>query len=129
MTDKEPILVIEDDEGLRRQLRWGLDLYDVHEAGDRKSALVALQKVSYPVITLDLGLPPDGDGVSEGFATLEEILSAHPDVKVVVVTGRDDHEHAVRAIGSGAYDFYHKPIDIEVLNLIIARPRLPALQA
>ncbi len=121
MAGKEPILIVEDDEGLRRQLRWGLDVYDVHEAGDRQSALAVLEKTCYPVITLDLGLPPDSDGVSEGFATLEKILSAYPDVKVIVVTGRDDHEHALRAIACGAYDFYHKPIDIEVLQLIISR--------
>ncbi len=121
MTDKDPILVIEDDEGLRRQLRWGLDAYEVHEASDRHSALAAMEQVHCPVITLDLGLPPDGEGVSEGFLALEEILARHRDAKVIVVTGRDDHEHAVRAIGSGAYDFYHKPIDIDVLNLIIAR--------
>lgn len=121
MTDKKPILVIEDDEGLRRQLRWGLDTYDVHEAADRQTALAALEKFRYPVITLDLGLPPDAEGVREGFATLDAILTVCPDSKVIVVTGRDDHEHAVRAIGSGAYDFYHKPIDIEVLNLIVSR--------
>ena len=121
MADKAPLLIVEDDEGLRRQLRWGLEDYEICEAGDRESALAALAHAPCPVITLDLGLPPEPEGVSEGFATLEAILSVQPDAKVIVVTGRDDHEHAVRAIGMGAYDFYHKPIDIEVLRLIVSR--------
>jgi len=121
MADKASLLVIEDDEGLRRQLRWGLEDYEVLEAADRESALAVLEKTQCPVITLDLGLPPDPEGVSEGFSTLESILERHPDAKIIVVTGRDDREHAVRAIGSGAYDFYHKPIEIETLRLIISR--------
>ena len=121
MTNKPTLLVIEDDEGLRRQLRWGLDEYEIHEATDRESAIEALSRQPCPVITLDLGLPPDPEGVSEGFAALKAILSMQPDAKVIVVTGRDDHEHAVRAIALGAYDFYHKPIDIDVLRLIISR--------
>jgi two-component system NtrC family response regulator len=73
------------------------------------------------VVTLDLGLPPDADGITEGLATLEEIISQRPDTKVIVVTGQNDRENAVRAVGSGAYDFYHKPIDAEILGLIVNR--------
>jgi len=84
---------------VRRQLRWGLDEYEVREAMDKASALAVMEERPCPVVTLDLGLPPDAEGVGEGFATLEAIL----------------------AIGQGAYDFYHKPIDLAVLNLVVSR--------
>jgi two-component system NtrC family response regulator len=73
------------------------------------------------VVTLDLGLPPDPDGVSEGFATLETILSLKPETKVIVASGHGARESALRAIASGAYDFYQKPVDIDQLGLIVRR--------
>jgi two-component system NtrC family response regulator len=115
------LLVVEDDPGLQDQLRWCFDHYEVIVAGDRAAALEQLRKHQPPVVTLDLGLPPDADGISEGLATLEEIVSHRPDTKVIVVTGQNDRENAVRAVGSGAYDFYHKPIDAEILGLIVNR--------
>ncbi len=121
MTEKTAVLVIEDDEGVRRQLRWGLDDYEVREAMDKASALSVMEETPCSVVTLDLGLPPDAEGVGEGFATLDAILQRWPETKVIVITGRDDHEHAVRAIGQGAYDFYHKPIDLDVLKLVVSR--------
>ena len=118
---KPRLLIVEDDPGLQRQMRWSFDDYDVAVAGDRDSAIAAVHEMRPPVVTLDLGLPPDVDGASEGLATLEAILSAAPDTKVIVVTGNEDRKNAVRAIGLGAYDFYSKPIDSEVLGLIIDR--------
>lgn len=115
------LLVVEDDPGLQNQLRWCFDSYDVVMAGDRISALEQVRRHQPPVVTLDLGLPPDANGISEGLATLEEIVAQSPDTKVIVVTGQNDRENAVRAIGSGAYDFYHKPIDAEILGLIVNR--------
>jgi two-component system NtrC family response regulator len=115
------LLVVEDDPGLQDQLRWCFDRYEVVVAGDRAAALEQLRKHLPPVVTLDLGLPPDADGISEGLATLEEIISQRPDTKVIVVTGQNDRENAVRAVGSGAYDFYHKPIDAEILGMIVNR--------
>ncbi len=120
-TEKRKLLVIEDDPGLQRQLRWSFDGYEVLIAGDRDGALELLRREEPPVITLDLGLPPDTDGVSEGLATLEAIRSIAPQSRVIVVTGNEDRENAVRAVGLGAYDFYQKPIDAEVLGLIIDR--------
>jgi two-component system NtrC family response regulator len=73
------------------------------------------------VITLDLGLPPDPANASEGLATLKTILELAPSTKVIVVTGNDDRENAIKAVGMGAYDFYQKPVDIDVLTLIIER--------
>ena len=73
------------------------------------------------MVTLDLGLPPDANGISEGLATLEEIVAQSPDSKIIVVTGQNDRENAVRAVGAGAYDFYHKPIDAEILGMIVNR--------
>lgn len=115
------LLVVEDDPGLQDQLRWCFDRYEVVIAGNRVSAIEQVRRHHPPVVTLDLGLPPDADGISEGLATLEDIVAASPDTKVIVVTGQNDRENAVRAVGSGAYDFYHKPIDAEILGMIVNR--------
>lgn len=117
----KPLLVIEDDPGLQKQLKWCFKDYEVSLAGDRESAIALLQKSSPPVITLDLGLPPDPANAAEGLAVLEEINRISPHSKVIVVTGNDDRENALKAIGLGAYDFYQKPIDPDVLSLIIDR--------
>ena len=115
------LLVVEDDPGLQEQLRWCFDRYEVIVAGDRAGAMEQLRRHQPPVVTLDLGLPPDANGITEGLATLEGIVAQSPDTKVIVVTGQNDRENAVRAVGSGAYDFYHKPIDAEILGLIVNR--------
>ena len=119
--EKPKLLIVEDDEGLQRQLRWAYEDYEVIVAGDRASAIDALRATEPAVVTLDLGLPPDPDGVSEGFATLEAILSLKPDTKVIVASGHGARESALRAIASGAYDFYQKPVDIDELGLIVGR--------
>lgn len=130
MQTTNKLLVVEDDPGLQDQLRWCFDRYEVIVAGDRAAAMAQLRKHMPPVVTLDLGLPPDADGISEGLATLEEIISHQPDTKVIVVTGQNDRANAVRAVGSGAYDFYHKPIDAEILGMIVNRAyRLRELEA
>lgn len=127
---KPKLLIIEDDEGLQRQLRWAYDDYEVVVAGDRTSAIDALRAESPAVVTLDLGLPPDPDGVSEGFATLAEILALKPDTKVIIASGHGARESAMRAIASGAYDFYQKPVDIDELGMIVARAfHLHAIEA
>ncbi|UCC56395.1 MAG: PEP-CTERM-box response regulator transcription factor [Gammaproteobacteria bacterium] len=115
------LLVIEDDPGLQTQLRWCFENYEVVIAGDREAALGALEKDKLPVITLDLGLPPDAEGTSEGFALLEEILLKSPHSKVIVVTGNNDREHATRSVAMGAYDFFYKPIDADMLEMIVNR--------
>ncbi len=115
------LLIVEDDEGLQRQLKWAYDGYEVVCAGDRQSAIDALRAYEPTVVTLDLGLPPDPDGTDEGFATLAEILRLKPDTKVIVATGHGARESALRAIGMGAYDFYKKPVDIDELGLIVSR--------
>jgi putative PEP-CTERM system response regulator len=115
------LLIVEDDAGLQRQLRWAYDDYEVIVAGDRREAIDAVRAEEPAVVTLDLGLPPDPDGVSEGFATLSEILRLKPDTKVIVASGHGARESALRAIAEGAWDFYQKPIDIDALGLIVAR--------
>lgn len=115
------LLVIEDDEGLQRQLKWSYEDWQVILSGDRGSALAAVREHAPDVVTLDLGLPPDPDGVSEGFATLEAILAARPGTKVIVASGHDARESARRAIALGAFDFYNKPLDIDELGLIVRR--------
>lgn len=122
MAEKKPVLlIVEDDEGLQRQLRWAYEDYEVQVAGDRDSAIALLRQYEPAVVTLDLGLPPDPDGTSEGFATLEVIRSLKPDTKVIIASGHGAHESALRAISGGAYDFYQKPVDIDELGLIVAR--------
>ncbi len=119
--DKPKLLVVEDDEGLQAQLKWAYEDFDVLIAGDRASALTALRSEAPDVVTLDLGLPPDPDGVTEGFAVLDEIMALKPDTKVVVASGHGERASALKAIERGAYDFYQKPVDIDALGLIVRR--------
>jgi two-component system, NtrC family, response regulator len=121
MPVKPKLLIVEDDEGLQRQLRWAYDDYEVLIASDANSAVDLLRAAEPAVVTLDLGLPPDPDGVSEGFAALDNILRLKPDTKVIVASGHGARESALRAIASGAYDFYQKPVDIDQLGLIVRR--------
>ncbi|MBB4639763.1 PEP-CTERM-box response regulator transcription factor [Rhizorhapis suberifaciens] len=126
MSDNRPkilpkLLIVEDDLGLQRQLRWAYEDYEVLVAGSRAEAIDLIRAEEPDVVTLDLGLPPDPDGTSEGFATLDEILALKPDTKVIVATGHGARESALRAIASGAYDFYQKPVDIDELGLIVSR--------
>jgi two-component system NtrC family response regulator len=121
VTEKPKLLVVEDDPGLQRQLKWSYEDQDVIIAGDRDAALEALRTHQPAVVTLDLGLPPDPDGVTEGFATLEAILAMRPATKVIVASGHGARESARRAIALGAFDFYHKPVDIDELGLIVRR--------
>jgi len=115
------LLVVEDDAGLRKQLKWCFDEYAVVTAENRETALAAVRRYQPPVVLQDLGLPPDAEGVTEGMETLREILAIAPATKVIVVTGNDDRENAVRAVAIGAYDFYQKPIDVDVLKLLVSR--------
>lgn len=116
------LLIVEDDPGLQSQMRWCFseDL-SVEVASDREAALTLLRRHEPQVVTLDLGLPPDPGGATEGFALLDDILRLSPMVKVIVVTGREDKENAVRAIGMGASDFYQKPLDPDILSFVVNR--------
>jgi len=116
-----PLLIVEDDLALQKQIKWSLDRFECVTAADRESALVQCRRHSPAVVTMDLGLPPDPDGSTEGLATLQQILALAPDTRVIVLTGNQDHANAVKAIGMGAYDFHQKPVDPEVLNLVIQR--------
>ncbi len=119
--EKRTLLIVEDDLGLQSQLRWHFEEYNVVVAVNRDEAIAALRRERPAVILQDLGLPPDDEGVEEGFATLQESLSIDPALKIVVVTGHADTENALRAVSMGAYDFYQKPVDTNVLDLIVQR--------
>ncbi|MBB4154613.1 two-component system NtrC family response regulator [Sphingomonas jinjuensis] len=121
MSERPVLLVVEDDLALQRQLRWAYDGYEVVSAATRAEAIDALRLHEPAVVTLDLGLPPDPDGTTEGFAVLADILALKPDTKVIVASGHDAPESALKAIAQGAWDFYRKPIDIDALGLIVAR--------
>ena len=118
---KKTLLIVEDDKGLRRQLRWSFEDFNVVVADDHDSAIEQMTATEAPVVTLDLGLPPDPDGAVEGLNTLEDILKMAPATKVIVVTGNEDRKNALRAIAMGAYDFCQKPIEMEELGLIVGR--------
>jgi len=116
-----PLLIVEDDPALQKQLRWSFDKFDALTASDRENALVQLHRHNPAVVTMDLGLPPDADSVSEGFLLLEQILATAPETKVIVLTGQNDQANALRAIALGAYDFFAKPFEPELLTLTIDR--------
>jgi two-component system NtrC family response regulator len=122
MTDDKPkLLIVEDDPGLQKQLKWSFSEYEVIAAADRAAAIAALRRHEPAVVLQDLGLPPDAEGVAEGFDCLLEMLRLSPHTKIIVVTGQLDKQNAVRAVGMGAYDFYQKPVDIDVLRLLVQR--------
>lgn len=124
-----PLLIVEDDPALQKQIRWSFDRFETLTAGDRESALAQVRRYQPPVVTMDLGLPPDPDSVSEGFLLLEQILAAEPDTKIIVLTGQNDQANALRAIALGAYDFFAKPFEPDLLNLTVERAfRLHELQ-
>ena len=130
MSTDSPLLIVEDDLALQKQIKWTLDRFESVTASDRESALLQLRRHQPAVVTMDLGLPPDPDSVSEGFKLLEQILDVEPATKVIVLTGQNDQANALRAVALGAYDFMAKPFDTEVLTLTIERAfRLAELQA
>ncbi|MFT6896003.1 MAG: two-component system NtrC family response regulator [Paraglaciecola sp.] len=117
----DKILVVDDDLGIQKQLKWSFSGYDVFFADDRVSAIAQLRRHEPKVVTLDLGLPPDAANATEGLATLQEILELAPQTKVIVVTGNNDKSNALKAIECGAYDFYQKPIDSETMQILVSR--------
>lgn len=121
-TSSKPILlIVEDDSGLQSQLRWHFDQYETIVADNRQDAIAALRLHEASVIIQDLGLPPDEDGVDEGFKCIQDILRISPNSKVIVMTGKTDRDNALRAVAMGAYDFYQKPVDPNTLDLIVQR--------
>ncbi|MFC1589236.1 PEP-CTERM-box response regulator transcription factor [Pseudomonadota bacterium] len=118
---KNKLLIVEDDPGLQSQIRWCFEDYDIFLADDRVSAIEQVRIHKPAVVTLDLGLPPETGNTSEGLATLKGVLEIEPDTKVIVVTGQDEKENAMEAIGLGAYDFYSKPFQPEIMTLIVGR--------
>ncbi|MDG2046578.1 MAG: PEP-CTERM-box response regulator transcription factor [Halioglobus sp.] len=118
---KKKLLVVEDDKGLQSQLRWAFDEFEVTIAGDRSEAINQVRRIEPNVVLLDLGLPPDPGGVTEGLATLSEILSLTPATKVIILTGDDNYANAVQSIALGAYDFHQKPTDPQILALLVNR--------
>jgi two-component system, NtrC family, response regulator len=129
MTNSKLLLIVEDDPGLQKQLKWSFDQYETVIAGNRSEAIAAIRRHTPSVVTLDLGLSPDPSNASEGLATLKDILALAPATKVIVVTGNDDRANAIQAVAMGAYDFYQKPVDPDVLGLIVERAfRLTTLE-
>ena len=129
-TQTSPLLIVEDDLALQKQIKWSLDRFDCVTASDRESALVQVRRHQPAVVTMDLGLPPDPDATSEGFRLLEQLLAVDPNIKIIVLTGQNDEANALKAIALGAYDFFAKPFEPELLALTIDRAyRLAELQS
>lgn len=119
---KQKLLIVDDDEDLRTQMKWALTAdYDVYLAEDRQSAIAIINKEQPAVVTLDLGLPPNPAGVEEGFAVLDHILDDYIHTKVIIITGRGEKEYALRAVEKGAYDFFYKPIELDELKVVLRR--------
>ena len=119
---KQKLLIVDDDEDLRTQMKWALTAdYDVYLAEDRQSAIAIINKEQPVVVTLDLGLPPNPAGVEEGFAILDHILDEYSHTKVIIITGRGEKEYALRAVENGAYDFFYKPIQLDELKVVLRR--------
>ena len=130
MSARAPLLIVEDDPALLTQMTWAFEQYAPVSAGDREAALAQLRRHRPAVVTMDLGLPPHADEPTEGFRLLQEILAAAPETKVIVLTGQNEQQNAIAAVGNGAYDFYSKPFQPELLSLMIERAyRLHELQA
>ena len=115
------LMIVEDDPGLLKQLKWCFEGYDVSTAGNREDAIAELRRTEPAVVLQDLGLPPKPEGVEEGLATLAETLKLAPHTKVIVVTGNGDQQNALTAVAHGAYDFYEKPVDTDTLKLLVDR--------
>jgi two-component system NtrC family response regulator len=127
---RQTLLIVEDDLALQKQMRWAFDGFEVVVAEDRESAIAQFRRFEPQVVTMDLGLPPAPDDVSEGLQLLKELLALGPMTKVIVLTGQHDRENAVRAVALGAYDFFAKPFEPELLQLTIERAfRMYDLQA
>lgn len=123
------LLIVEDDLALQKQLKWSMDRFESVTADDVASAVLQFRRHKPAVVTMDLGLPPDQDSVSEGFRLLEKLIELEPGTKVIVLTGQNDQTNALRAIRMGAYDFLSKPVDPDVLVLTVERAmRLHELQ-
>ena len=124
-----PLLIVEDDLALQKQLKWSLDQFPSVTANDRESALVQCRRHTPAVVTMDLGLPPDPDSVSEGFGLLRQLLDLDANIKVIVLTGQNEQANALKAVELGAYDFFAKPFDPDLLSLVVGRAfRLYELQ-
>ena len=120
--EKSKILIIEDDEGIRTQMKWALNKeYNVLLAENTNEAINIMTQSSPPLVTLDLGLPPDPEGTDEGFRLLQEILKMAPFTKVIVITGNPEKDAPLRAVSMGAHDFFAKPINLEELKTVVKR--------
>ncbi len=124
MSERRKLLVVDDDPGMRSQLKWGCEGFDVVTAEDRIHALDQFGKYHPGVVTLDLGMPPDADGCKEGFATLKQILELAPQTKVIIVSASEGQANKERAIESGAYEYFPKPVDIDKLSLTLEKAYL-----
>lgn len=118
---KPKLLIVDDDEGIRAQLKWGIEGFDIITADSREQAIQQFEQYQPTLVTLDLGLPPDVEGTSEGFAILAELLERDSDATIIVVSGSDRETNAAKARANGAYDFYAKPVEIDSLQKILNR--------
>ena len=118
---RKPLLIVEDDPALQKQMQWAFDKYETVVASDRESAIAQLRRYEPAVVTMDLGLPPHPDDPTEGLRLLDEIHALTPDTKVIVLTGQNEPQNALKAIGLGAHDFCTKPFEPDILSWTIDR--------
>src|SRR2546426_9822734 len=118
---KPRLLIVDDDEEIRTQMKWALPDYEVLSAEDRLGALEAFKTKRPNVTLLDLGLPPCPNESEEGLAVLSSFLTIDRGAKVIVISGQSEKKNALQAVGEGAYDFLCKPVDMEELRLLLRR--------
>ena len=119
---KPKLLIVEDDEDIQLSMEWALAQdYEVFLAGNRERAGQIFRREKPPLVTLDLGLPPHPNSNVEGLRTLSELLAEDPFAKIIIITGQDDKENAIKAIGAGACDFFCKPIVMSEVKLVLQR--------
>src|SRR5215813_4477341 len=123
MSNMKPrILIVDDDEAIRTQMKWALsEHYEIHFAEDRKAAAEAFVANSPAATLLDLGLPPRPNECDEGLRVLSDILAIDNTAKVIIISGQSEKQNAIEAVGSGAYDFLCKPVQMEELRLLLRR--------
>jgi two-component system NtrC family response regulator len=122
MMEKPKLIIVDDDEMIRAQMKWALsDDYELFLAGDRPTALRIVKDEHPALVVLDLGLPPAPHSTEEGFTALRQILEVDGSTKVLIVTGNTEREHALKAVAEGAHDFFSKPIDLEEIKITLRR--------
>ena len=119
---KPRILLVDDEDNLLKQMRWGLDAdYDVLTASNEDDAMTVFESERPSVVTVDLSLNPEEPSDLGGLRLVERFLTREPATRVIVITGNNDDANALQAVRLGAFDYYCKPIRLEEIKVMVRR--------